>query len=268
MMLDPRALHIHTDGSCYENPGGSSGCAAIVHFPDHLKRQDERIVDFGCAESSNNRMELMACIKALRWIRDNQPWPDVTRAQIVTDSTYITDNVAYRARSWKKNKWRNRFGKPMANDDLWNDLLTAQTKTGVRVDFVWQPGKKSATGKIVDKVAKAAALRGGLDIDRGYRPGAVCRSLVKGGVAQPYPAKGQFDVIRPYAKKIMFRGENRISFNIFIEGTQTFEEKFYAFAMPAIAADLHRWHGYRVRFNGDATLANQEPDRAASGVQA
>jgi ribonuclease HI len=251
MPLDPRAIHVYTDGSCYKNPGGSSGCAAIVHFPDHLRRQDERIVDFGCAESSNNRMELMACIKALRWVRENQPWSDVTRVQIVTDSTYVTDNISYRARGWKKNKWRNRFGKPMANDDLWDDLLAAHTKTGIRVDFVWQLGKKSATGKIVDKAAKVAALRDGMDVDRGYRPGAVCRSLVQGGIAQSYPAKGQTDVIRPYAKKIMFRGENRISFNIFVEGTQTYEDKFYAFATPEMSTDLHRWHGYRVRFNDD-----------------
>jgi ribonuclease HI len=251
MPLDPRAIHVYTDGSCYKNPGGSSGCAAIVHFPDHLSRQNESIVDFGCAESSNNRMELMACIKALKWVRENQPWPDVTRVQFVTDSTYIMDNISYRARGWKKNKWRNRFGKPMANDDLWDDLLAAHTKTGIRVDFIWQPGKKSPTGKIVDKAAKAAAQRGGMDVDRGYRPGAVCRSLVQGGLALPYPAEGQTDVIRPYVKKIMFRGENRVSFNIFVEGTQTYEAKFYAFATPGMSADLHRWHGYRVRFNDD-----------------
>ena len=47
----------------------------------------------------------------------------------------------------------------------------------------------------------------------------------------------------------MFRGENRISFNIFSESTQTFEAKFYAFA--TMSTDLHRWHGYRVRFNDD-----------------
>jgi hypothetical protein len=45
--------------------------------------------------------------------------------------------------------------------------------------------------------------------------------------------------------------ENRISFDIFIEGTQTYETKFYAFATPAMAAELHRWHGYRVRLNDD-----------------
>jgi hypothetical protein len=55
MPPDPRAIHISTDGSCYKNPGGRSGCAAIVHYPDHLDREDEQIVDFGCEESSNNR---------------------------------------------------------------------------------------------------------------------------------------------------------------------------------------------------------------------
>jgi hypothetical protein len=69
MAPDPRAIHISTDGSCYKNPGGRSGCAAVVHYPDHLDRGDEQIVDFGCEESSNNRMELLACIRVLKWIR-------------------------------------------------------------------------------------------------------------------------------------------------------------------------------------------------------
>ena len=51
MSLDPRAIHIYTDGSCYKNPGGRSGCAAVVRYPDHLQREDEQIVDFGCEES-------------------------------------------------------------------------------------------------------------------------------------------------------------------------------------------------------------------------
>jgi hypothetical protein len=50
-VLDPRAIHIYTNGSCYGNPGGDSGCAAIVHFPEHLNRTEEQIVDFGCEES-------------------------------------------------------------------------------------------------------------------------------------------------------------------------------------------------------------------------
>src|ERR1035437_5997254 len=51
MQHESRAVHIVTDGSCYRNPGGASGCAAIVHYPDHMGCEDEQIVDFGCPES-------------------------------------------------------------------------------------------------------------------------------------------------------------------------------------------------------------------------
>lgn len=249
MPLNPYAIRVHVDGSCYKNPGGNSGCAAIVHYPDHLTRQDSQIVDFGCGESNINRMELMACIKALEWVRENRPWDGVECIQIVSDSLYVKDNV-FRARVWKKNEWRNRHDKPMANHDLWKKLISAQHKAGMKVEFVWEPGKTTAIGKTVDKAAKAAAKRGGTDVDRGYKPGRVTRSMLK-GVAQPYPAQSQEDVIRPYVKKLMFKGENRISFETFDESTKTFRAKWYAFATPVMAVDLHCWHGYRVRFNDD-----------------
>jgi ribonuclease HI len=251
-MLDPHAMQIHTDGSCYENPGGESGCAAIVHYPDHLGLPDELIVDFGCSESSSNRMELMACIKTLRWIRQRQPWPDVTRVQIITDSTYITNNVSYNAKNWKENNWCNRHGQPMANDDLWDELLKARSKARMRVDFLWQAGKISQIARQVDKAAKAAAKRGGLDVDTGYRPGGVSRSMVKDHVvAERFPASGQIVVIRPYVKKIMHKGVHRISFNIFDEGSRTYTGKYFAFAEKDLGAELHMGNGHRVQFNLD-----------------
>ncbi|MBI1748107.1 MAG: hypothetical protein HYR55_16210 [Acidobacteria bacterium] len=254
VLLDPRAVHIQTDGSCYGNPGGKSGCAAVVHYPEHLNREDEQIVDFGCEESSNNRMELMACVEALRWVRRNAPWAGVTRVLVVSDSSYVVENAS-RATTWKKSGWRNRFGQPMANDDLWNELLRARSKAarvGIRIDFVWEPSKKSAIAKRVDKAAKAAAARGGMDDDRGYRPGGVSRSMVKSAAAaQPFPTSGQVIVIRPYVKKIMFKGEHRISFNIFDEISQTYTNKFFAFAQPVLATELHMGSGHRVQFNSD-----------------
>lgn len=197
-------------------------------------------------------MELMACIKMLRWIRENEPWPDVTRVQIITDATYITDNVAFRAPAWKKNQWRNHHGEPKANDDLWDSLLKLRAKTRTRVDFVYHRGKTSEITKRVDKAAKAAARRGGFDSDTGYRPGGVSRSTVKGRApAQRYPADGQIVVIRPYVKKVMHRGELRISFNVFDEATQTYAHKFFAFAEKNLGAELHLGNGHRVRFNRD-----------------
>jgi ribonuclease HI len=202
MQLDPRAIHVFTDGSCYSNPGGASGCAAIAVFPDHLGRDNEQIVDFGCAESNNNRMEMLACIRTLQWIRQNAPWSAVTRVQIVTDSGYVKENIS-RAREWKKNDWKNRHGEPKDNWDLWKQLLAAYSKVGIVVHFEQTLGKKSLILKTVDKAAKRAAQRGGTDVDRGFKPETVSRSMVKGA---RFPARGQSVVIRPYRKTVMAQG--------------------------------------------------------------
>jgi len=245
MSLDPRAVHIYTDGSCYKNPGGRSGCAAIVHYPDHLQHEDEQIVDWGCGESSNNRMELLACIRVLKWIRENANWIGVTRVQVVTDSRYVHDNLV-RAQQWKKNGWRNHFGEPKENADLWKQLLSARSKTRIPVHFQWTSGKKSPILKRVDKAAKSAAQRAD-KADRGYRPGTVARSMVN-AAARRFPAHGQIALIRPY-RKAVFRQEEKIRFDVLAEDAQSYVESCYAYAVPALAADLHRQHGYRVRFN-------------------
>jgi hypothetical protein len=93
LVLDPRAIHIYADGSCYENPGGDSGCAAIVRFPEHLDRSDEQIVDFGWGESSINRMELLPCIEALRWVFNHAPRDDVTRVLIVLEYLHVNSRL-------------------------------------------------------------------------------------------------------------------------------------------------------------------------------
>ena len=61
MIIDPHAVRIFTDGCCYKNPGGLSGCAAVVEYPNDGQLKREQIVDHGVAESSISRMELMAC---------------------------------------------------------------------------------------------------------------------------------------------------------------------------------------------------------------
>jgi ribonuclease HI len=253
-VLDQRAIQIHTDGSCYKNPGGISGCAAYVRYPD-VGLPEEQIVDFGCGESSNNRMELMACVKALEWALENAPWPDANRIYIVTDSQYVA-NCHTSARYWKRSGWRKQSGEPAANEDLWGKILKSLdklSKVGVRVDFVYEKGKKTEIGKRVDKAAKVAAQRGGIDEDSGYKPGSFSRSMVRDGTATVrFAASGQVLVIRPYVKKVRKKREERISFNVFDEATQSHNGKFFAYADPSLAAELHRGNGYRVRFNSDA----------------
>src|SRR5580693_10347289 len=159
MPIDPRAIQIYTDGSAYKNPGHVSGCAVIARYPEHLERDDEIIVDFGCPKSTNQRMEMMACIEGLRWVRQNQPWDGVTCVLVITDSDYVKRFVSL-APMWKRNGWRGRDGQPILNHDLWDDLVKARSKAGVRIEFVWEPGKSTDIGKRVDKLAKAASERG------------------------------------------------------------------------------------------------------------
>jgi ribonuclease HI len=250
MQLDPRALHIYTDGSCYRNPGGSSGCAAIVQYPDHLGREDEQILDFGCSESSNNRMELLACIRALDWIRGNSPWSGVSRVQIITDSRYVDDNRS-RAQMWRRNGWRNQHGEPVENSDLWKEFLSVSQKVGMTVHFEWTAGKKTPILKQIDKAAKNAAKRDGTDVDRGYRPGIVARSMVS-GAATRFAAHGQMAIIRPYRKSVMRQGDDKVRFDVFSEEKGTYTESCYAYVTTALAAELHRQHGYRVRLDDNA----------------
>ena len=177
-----------------------SGCAAIVVYPDHLGIREEQIVDYGCEESTNIRMELMACVKALEWALLNEPWPDVNRIYIVTDLEFIV-RCYPSARFWKQDGWRTSSGEPIAHEDLWDALLKlAQklSKVGIRIDFHWKLGKKDRLGKLVDKAAKTAAQRGGFDRDLGFRPGSHARSMVPGGAAaRKFEAAGQQQVIRP-----------------------------------------------------------------------
>jgi len=245
--LNHRSIQIHTDGSAIDNPGGRGGVAVVVRYPDQFNLPDELICELGYVESTNNRMELLACIKALEWVRKNRPWRDVTSVQIVTDSRYVAENATHRAWSWKRNRWSNRHGEPKENGDLWKKLLSAWQKAGIRIEFIQTKGKKSDILKRVDTAAKAARDTGA-EVDRGYRPGTVSRSMVK-GAAKRFPAKAQIVVIRPYRKKIVRAGEEKIRFDVVSEDGQKYVECFYAYATSEMAAILHRQHGYKVRFN-------------------
>jgi ribonuclease HI len=249
LRLDDRSLQIYTDGSAIENPGGPGGIAVVVRYPEHLGLPDKIVCERGFTDTTNNRMEMIACINALEWVRRNKPWRDVTNVQIVTDSKYVAENAGYRAMGWKRNKWRNRHGEPMENSDLWKKLLSAWQRAGMRIEFIQTKGKQSEILKTVDRTAKAARDTG-VGRDHGYQPGTVSRSMVK-GAAKKYPASGQHALIRPYRKKIMRSGEEKLRFDLVSDDGQNYVACFYAYANSSLASELHRQHGYKVRFNND-----------------
>jgi len=249
MSDDPHALKLFTDGNCYKNPGGAGAIACVAKFPESWNRDDEVIFNEGFYETSNNRMELQACIKAHEYVATQGNALGVQRVLIVTDSLYITDNYK-RAPAWRANKWRSASGRPLENSDLWKRFLSVRTKVKVRTDIVWQKGKRSATLKMVDRAAKEAGKRP-QSIDRGFRSGKVAPSKIVGGSAYLYVTCGRDEIIRIYRTGLIRKTDHKITFDLYNEASDSYSQKCYAYTDAQTASELHRQHCYRVRFNSD-----------------
>ena len=118
---------MHTDGACSGNPG-PGGWAAILIY-----NKIERELSDGEKQTTNNRMELTAAIKALEAL--NEPC-EVT---LHSDSSYLVDGMTKGwAKSWRKNGWVKSDKKPALNPELWGRLLElCETH---KVKFVWVRG--------------------------------------------------------------------------------------------------------------------------------
>jgi ribonuclease HI len=104
---------IHTDGACSGNPG-PGGFGAILAFGER-----EKEIKGGEANTTNNRMELMAAIAAFEMLK--RP----CRVDVHTDSQYLRNGVMSWLANWKKNGWRTSDKKPVKNVDLWKRLEAA-----------------------------------------------------------------------------------------------------------------------------------------------
>lgn len=173
-MYDPYALIILIDGSAYRNPGHEGGLAGIAQFPEALNREPEIIFEESFSRTTNNRMELRACLRALEYIRDIARSLGVSRAIILTDSQYVVEGQSS-SRFWRREGWKTRHGRPIENRDLWRKFLSLRASAPVRVDIAWNRGKSSPILVKLDKTAKAAAKNPLKIADSGYRPGKVSR---------------------------------------------------------------------------------------------
>ena len=105
---------IYTDGACSGNPG-PGGWGAVIFD----EREKQKNISGKVNDTTNNRMELMAPIMALKKIKSKS---DIT---IFTDSTYVKNGITEWIKKWEKNGWKNSNRKPVKNKDLWiklNDL--------------------------------------------------------------------------------------------------------------------------------------------------
>jgi ribonuclease HI len=106
-------VDIFTDGACSGNPG-PGGWGAILRYGEI-----EKEMSGGEAETTNNRMELMAAISALQALKSP------CEVDLYTDSAYVKDGISKWIHGWKKNGWKTADKKPVKNVDLWQRLDAA-----------------------------------------------------------------------------------------------------------------------------------------------
>ena len=124
-------LFAYTDGACSGNPG-PGGWGVILQAIRDGELVRERELSGGEADTTNNRMELMAAIRALETLERS------AAITIVTDSVYLRDGITKWIHGWKRNGWRTAAKKPVKNDDLWQRLDAAQA--GHKVTWEWVKG--------------------------------------------------------------------------------------------------------------------------------
>ena len=145
MTIDENTVEIFTDGACSGNPG-PGGWGALLRY-----RESEKELSGGEAESTNNRMELMAAIMALESLK--RP----IKVCLYTDSTYVRDGITKWIHGWRKNGWKTAAKKAVKNVDLWQRLdLAAKRHT---IDWQWIKGHAGHPGnERADELARLASL--------------------------------------------------------------------------------------------------------------
>lgn len=121
-----KKVTIHTDGGCDGNPG-PGGWAAVL---EHGGRRKE--ISGGEPATTNNRMELLAAIRALEALKEP------CEVELFTDSNYVRSGITQWIAGWKRKGWRTLKKEPVKNEDLWRALDAAASRH--RIEWRWLRG--------------------------------------------------------------------------------------------------------------------------------
>ena len=148
---------IYTDGGSLGNPG-PGGYGIVKIYGDSIEE-----IYGGFRLTTNNRMELMGVIAALRILKEKDQ-----KITIYTDSSYVVNGITKGwAKSWRKNNWIKPDKKPAINSDLWGELLDLIEP--LKINFVWVKGHAgNKYNERCDELAVSAAKGKNLPIDEGY----------------------------------------------------------------------------------------------------
>ena len=139
-----KQVEVHTDGACLGNPG-PGGWGALLRW-----REVERELVGGEADTTNNRMELMAAIAALEALKE------ACDATLHTDSQYVRQGIMDWLSNWIRRGWKTAGGDPVKNRDLWERLQAASAPH--TIDWRWVKGHSGhPENERVDVLARTAA---------------------------------------------------------------------------------------------------------------
>ena len=144
--MSPPRVEIFTDGACKGNPG-PGGWGAVIRWGER-----ERELSGGERLTTNNRMELLAAIRALEALK--RPCEIVLH----TDSIYVRDGISKWIHGWRRNGWKTAAKKPVKNAELWQELLGAAAPH--QIEWRWIKGHAGhPENERADRLACDAALR-------------------------------------------------------------------------------------------------------------
>ena len=127
-----QSIKIYTDGACKGNPGPGGWGVLLV------SGQHEKTLNGGEPHTTNNRMELMAAIKALQALKQS------SQVDLYTDSQYVRKGITEWLVNWKRRGWRTAAKKPVKNEDLWRLLDEAVSRH--QVAWHWVKGHSGHPG--------------------------------------------------------------------------------------------------------------------------
>ncbi len=135
-----KQVEIFTDGACKGNPG-PGGWGALLRYGEV-----ERSLYGGEANTTNNRMELMAAIEGLRALKES------CNVHLTTDSQYVRQGITSWLKGWKRNGWKTSARKPVKNEDLWRQLDDEVSRH--QVTWSWVKGHSGhRENEIADELA-------------------------------------------------------------------------------------------------------------------
>jgi ribonuclease HI len=155
--MSEQVVEVYTDGACRGNPG-PGGWGVLLRFNGAQKE-----LYGGEADTTNNRMELMAAIRALEALKRT------SRVKLYTDSLYVMKGITSWIHDWKRKGWRTADKKPVKNEDLWRRLDELAVKHDI--EWHWVKGhaghpENERADELANKGIPAGDPKGTVETDR------------------------------------------------------------------------------------------------------